>query len=144
MNWFLSKEAMTPKKIQKILYYAYSWYLTLENEDIEQLDKKLFHERFEAWIHGPVIPKIYSMYRDKGYQIIEKFEGFLPHFDEDTEEILQQVWDEYGHYNGTELETISHQESPWIKAREGHQPLDRCTVTIEDKDMFECYIQRIH
>lgn len=31
-NWFLTKESMTPKKVQKLVYYAYSWYLTLMNE----------------------------------------------------------------------------------------------------------------
>ena len=27
-KWFLSKESMTPKKLQKIVYYAYAWFLT--------------------------------------------------------------------------------------------------------------------
>ncbi|MFT4430755.1 Panacea domain-containing protein [Bacillus velezensis] len=142
-NWFLAKEPMTPKKLQKILYYAYSWFLTLENENPEELENKLFSEKFEAWVHGPVIYSIYDQYRHKGYQEIEKFEGQLPTFDDDTSDILEQVWQVYGQYNGNELETLTHQESPWINARKGYQPLDRCREELEDKDIFECYIQRV-
>ncbi|GIN46807.1 Panacea domain-containing protein [Bacillus paralicheniformis] len=142
-QWFLAKEAMTPKKLQKILYYAYSWFLTLENENADELENRLFEEEFEAWVHGPVIHKVYDHYRHKGYQEIEKFEGELPVFDSDTEEILEQVWSVYGQYNGNQLETLTHQESPWIKAREGYQPLDRCRNIIDDQDIFECYIQRV-
>lgn len=58
-NWFLSKESMTPKKLQKLLYYAYSWDMVFENEDIDNLDVFLFNEEFEAWVHGPVIPDIW-------------------------------------------------------------------------------------
>lgn len=142
-NWFLSKESMTPKKLQKLLYYAYAWYLTLQNESSEELDNKLFDEEFEAWVHGPVVYSIYDKYRHKGYNEIEKFEGQLPQFDEDTLDILEQVWDEYGHFNGNELESITHQESPWINARKGYGPLDRCNEVINDKDIYECYIKRI-
>jgi len=143
IKWFLSKSEMTPKKLQKLLYYAYSWYLTLQNESSDNLENRLFDEEFEAWVHGPVIYKVYNQYRDRGYKPIEQFNGEVPKFDEDTEDILEQVWEVYGKYNGNELETITHQEAPWLNARKGYQPLDRCTEVIKDKDIFEYYIQRI-
>ncbi|MNG32804.1 hypothetical protein D3C84_1188980 [compost metagenome] len=49
----------------------------------------------------------------------------------------------YGDYTGNELESLTHQETPWKKAREGFQPLDRCTNEIRDEDMFEQYIQYV-
>ena len=69
-NWFLSKESMTPKKLQKLVYYAYSWYLTLVNESKDDLTAKLFTSRLEAWVHGPVFPELYQKY--KGYSSIDE------------------------------------------------------------------------
>lgn len=143
IKWFLSRESMSPKKLQKILYYAYSWTLTLENEDINNLDVKLFDEEFEAWVHGPVIPKVYYDYRDYGYQDIPRFTGEVPEFDTDIESVLEQVWDVYGGYSGNELENLTHQESPWINAREGFGILDRCNNRLSDEDIFNCYVERL-
>ena len=58
-DWFLGKDSMSPKKLQKIVYYAYAWVLTLMNESENDLDIKLFDSRIEAWVHGPVIPELY-------------------------------------------------------------------------------------
>lgn len=143
VNWFLAKESMTPKKLQKLLYYAYSWTLTLENDDVKSLENKLFDEDFEAWVHGPVIREVYDMFRVYGYKEIDQYEGTIPRFSEDIEEILEDVWDVYGHYNGNELESITHQESPWLNARKGYSVLERCNEVIKDEDIFNCYIQRV-
>lgn len=140
IKWYLSKAEMTPKKLQKILYYAYAWYLTLQNNDPEDLQDRLFDSSFEAWVHGPVIRSVYEDYRNHGYQSIPKFEGEIPQFDPDTEDILQQVWDVYGEFNGNELETITHQEDPWINARDGYRPLDRCEEEITDISIYQYYI----
>ena len=40
-NWFLQKEAMSPKKLQKLVYYAYAWNLIVNH-------LKLFDEPFKA------------------------------------------------------------------------------------------------
>ena len=42
-------DAITPLKLQKLLYFAQGNYLAKYN-------MPLFDEDFEAWIHGPVIP----------------------------------------------------------------------------------------
>src|SRR5699024_415071 len=96
VKWFLSKDSMSPKKLQKLLYYAYAWTLTLQNENVTELERKLFKENFEAWVHGPVIPDVYYRYRGYGYNEIELFEEETIVFDEDTQDVLEQVWDEYG------------------------------------------------
>lgn len=143
INWFLSKDSMSPKKLQKLLYYAYSWTLALQNDDVESLDNKLFDARFEAWIHGPVIPSIYQQFRFYGYHDIPQYTETKIKFNEEIEDILQQVWDEYGNYTGNQLETITHQEDPWLNAREGYSPVERCNVPITDEDIFEYYIQQV-
>ncbi|MED4229073.1 Panacea domain-containing protein [Neobacillus cucumis] len=143
INWFLAKEAMTPKKLQKILYYAYSWTLTIENESDDNIENRLFDYEFEAWVHGPVIREVYESFRTYGYQEIPKYQGPLPTFSDDIEDILEDVWEEYGRYSGNELESITHQEDPWINARAGINPLERCTNIISDQAIFNYYIQRV-
>lgn len=143
VNYYLSKESMTPKKLQKILYYAYSWFLTLENESPDELINKLFEENFEAWIHGPVIPKVYANYKGYGYNEIAKYEDAVYEFDQNTLAILEDVWGVYGEYDGNELESISHQESPWINARGECSVLERCRNPIKDEDIFNCYASRL-
>ncbi len=34
-NYFLTKSKLTPKKIQKLVYYAYSWFIALNNNNFE-------------------------------------------------------------------------------------------------------------
>lgn len=142
VQWFLSKGSMSPKKLQKLLYYAYSWTLTLQNEKVTDLEHKLFEEKFEAWVHGPVIPSIYNTYRIYGYNEIASVDEMI-RFDEDTEDVLEQVWDEYGHYNGNQLESITHQEDPWKNARGDCSPIERCNTEITDDDIFSYYIQSV-
>lgn len=45
-NWFLSKQEMSPKKLQKMLYYAYSWGLVFFNESVDSLKNTLIQCRF--------------------------------------------------------------------------------------------------
>ncbi|AVU89715.1 DUF4065 domain-containing protein [Listeria monocytogenes] len=142
-DWFLCRKAMTPKKLQKMLYYAYAWTLTLTNDSSNNLKNKLFEEKFEAWVHGPVIPEIYHMYKDYGYNKISEQEKLINFDNEDIENILKQVMLVYGDYDGNDLESITHQEEPWKEAREGYGPLDSCSEIISDETMYKTYIKRI-
>ena len=143
-EWFLSKSSMTPKKLQKLVYYAYSWTLTLVNEDEESLEFRLFEDSIpEAWVHGPVFPELYKEYKDYGWQQIPKYEDEVYYFEEDVEDILEQVFDVYGSLTGNQLETITHQEEPWLNAREGCGFYQICTNEISDIDIYRCYAARL-
>lgn len=142
-NWFLSKESMTPKKLQKLVYYAYSWYLTLVNESKDDLTAKLFTSRLEAWVHGPVFPELYKKYKKYSGENIEQYDGTIEEFNEDAKDILDQVWEVYGGYTGNQLESITHREYPWINARGGCSTYEICTNEISDADIFNCYIERV-
>lgn len=144
-NWFLAKGdgKISPKKLQKLVYYAYAWSLTLMNDSADNLKNKLFKDaEFEAWVHGPVIHDLYKEYAEYGFSpITKKVEE--PAFTEDVEDILNQVREAYGKFSANELESMTHQESPWKNARKGLLPLDSSSKAISDKDIFNCYIQRV-
>lgn len=143
-NWFLKEVPnITNKKIQKLVYYAYSWHLVLNNESIDNLDLKLFENKFEAWVHGAVYPSLYDQYKKYGSGTIPKYNGFLPNFSEDDLDILNQVKEVYGGFTGNELESICHQESPWKNARYGLSTYEPSHAFIGDNDIFACYSERL-
>lgn len=141
VDWFLSKKAMSPKKLQKLLYYAQAWTVTLTSEKDDINKNRLFNEGFQAWVHGPVIPEVYHEYKHYGYKDIN-FDVNTPELDEDISDILEQVMEVYGGFTGNELENITHQEAPWINARKGFSPLEKCTKEISIDDMFDYYIKQ--
>ena len=139
-DFFLSKDANSPKKLQKLVYYAYAWYIALVNEDVNNLSSKLFDSRIEAWIHGPVVPELYHEYKDYGGEDIPQKENFDNNlFSTEALDILEQVWTVYGKYTGNQLEMMTHKEQPWINARGTVATYESSTNLVSDKDMFIYY-----
>ena len=140
---------MTPKKLQKMLYYCYVWHLVLtaeDDSDDELLNSKLFHADFEAWVHGPVIPEVYEKYKKNKYSEITDSELDIEVGDflnADEIDSIDQVNEAYGELNGNQLEQLSHSELPWITARGECKPLDICNNKIEDKVIYNFYISRL-
>lgn len=132
---FLSFEAMTHKKLQKLCYYAQAWYMALMN-------KPLVDAEFQAWIHGPVCPALYDKYKVHGWIDIEKEE--VPDNIRQNEEIyefLKQIYRIYGDLNGNELEMLTHSERPWQNARKGFKPWEPSTNPIRLEDMRDYYLE---
>lgn len=143
-NWFLSNlENVTNKKLQKLVYYAYSWYLVFNNESADNIELRFFENKFEAWVHGAVYPELYIMYKKYGSGVIPSYEGSLPDFSEDDLDVLNQVLEVYGKYTGNELESICHQESPWKDARKGLTMYEPSHELINDEAIFKCYSARL-
>lgn len=138
--FFLSKSSMTPKKLQKLIFYAYAWTLALLNENRNEINFRLFNDKIEAWVHGPVVFSIYEKYKTYGWNEIPKIDNFdQSKFSSDVLDILNQVWDVYGDLNGNQLESISHNEYPWINARKNLSPYETSDVIISDEDIFVYY-----
>lgn len=131
-DFFLSKESMTPKKLQKLTYYAEAWHQAL-------LDKPLIHdESFQAWVHGPVAPSLYHKYKKYGWTPIPTKECTLD-FNKESLSILESVWETYGNQDGNSLEALTHAEAPWINARIGLEPDENSNVVISSEDMKKYY-----
>ena len=143
-SWFLANSPeVNNKKLQKLVYYSYAWYLTLNNESAEMIENRFFNARFEAWIHGVVEPTLYEKYRKYGSRVIpnEIKEDF--NFSPEELDILEQVNSVYGNFSGNELESICHQESPWRIAR-GNLPANAPSHNlISDREIFNCYAARL-
>lgn len=131
-NWFLSKSEMTQKKIQKLCYYAQAWCYALKGYRLEDTD-------YQAWIHGPVSPALWERFKSFGYDPI-RIKGFVNNkISPEDESLLEDVWDTYGDNTGNALEALTHRELPWIEARRGYEPDERCTVVISPVTMASYY-----
>ena len=136
-KWFLcavdreSGDSITHLKLQKLLYYAQAWSLVL-------LDKCIFKEEIQAWMHGPVVPEVYDKYSAYAYNEIPKPEH-CPVIAKEYEDVLEEVMKTYGIYQAKYLEMLTHSEKPWIEAR-GNLPLEaRCDKPISTETMKQYY-----
>lgn len=127
--------APTMMKLHKLLYYAQAWHLAIH-------DSPLFNEDFEAWVHGPVHRGTFERFKEERslYDTVEDgdYSKDYSTLSRKTLEHLDNVLEIYGGYSGTQLEQISHRESPWIEARKPYKPWETCTNTISN-DLMKAY-----
>ena len=133
-KWFVNKQPMTQKRLQKLCYYAQAWYFTLKEEKLEKTE-------YEAWIHGPVSPILWSNLRDSGMKEIKPIDfKFAKDIDNvDDIEFLEMVWNTYGSLGANSLEALTHTEAPWIQARGFCDPFETCRNRISLESMKAYY-----
>ena len=140
-KWFAArkKNGLRMKKLQKLCYYAQSWSLALR-------DKPLFKGNFYAWAHGPVNQKLRKEFQDISYGKITSSDFRDPErelkltpFDKEERELLKRVWATYGQYSGSELEILTHQETPWLEQRTGLSPYEDSDNIIQEESMKSYY-----
>lgn len=137
--------SVSPKKLQKLVYYVEAWHLV-------HFDFALIDENFEAWVHGPVVPELYQDLKQFGYNDIQIINNELDtsekriekvandnNITEDQIELIYSVLNKYGILSSFELEMLTHSEQPWIEARKGFPPHERCTNIIGKDRMKEFY-----
>ncbi|MCL1999642.1 MAG: DUF4065 domain-containing protein [Turicibacter sp.] len=128
---FAENIAITPMKLQKLLYFTYKRYL-------QETDTPMFEEYFEVWTWGPVLPSVYKRlkdYRLKGINdyIRENNSIFVVSDKEKAfHKALDWVWYHYSEHSPSELSDITHAEnSAWSKAKEAKN------LYIDDDDIKE-------
>lgn len=136
-NWFLAKEPMTPKKVQKLCYYYKAWGLALYGDDL------LPDAEFQAWVHGPVCPALYQEYKEYGWNDIPQFDGELYPFNEKEIDVLESVWVTYGEMTANALEAHTHSEEPWQRARVGLAVYQNCENPIQN-DWMKSYYRKVY
>ena len=136
-HYFLSQESMQHKKLQKLCYYAQSWFLA-------NYGKPMFPNRFEAWVHGPVSPDLYGHYRRWGWMDIPKAQPEENDMlDDRAKHIIDKVYKMYGNFTADQLELMTHDEMPWQEARGNCAPHEYCRRPISMSTMKKYYGQRI-
>ncbi len=133
-KYFLSLGQMNHKKLQKLCYYAQAWSLALTGVC-------LMNTWFEAWAHGPVSPELWRKYRDWGGLIISSYDGSPNFLNANTKFFLDKIYKLYGSYSGDQLEQLTHNETPWLNARQGYPTGAICTNEISNNDMKNYYRQ---
>lgn len=126
-------------KLQKLLYYAQGWFLALHEEP-------LFPDDCEAWVHGPVYPAIYNLFRDYGWKPILDVPDEKTSYDdiilpENVKEHLDEIITIFGSESAHNLERMTHREMPWVKARKGLPETEPSTAKIAKEDMQKFYKQ---
>ncbi len=79
-------------------------------------------EDCRAWIHGPVYPEVYDLFRDFKYNPIDDarfalLEGTVDALTDDEKKVIDLVVNTFGMYGGKVLERITHNEASWKEAR---------------------------
>lgn len=128
---FLLREAMSNKRLQKLCYYAQAWHLALTGDP-------LVPNRFEAWVHGPVCPELYSKYKDNGSDDIPQISREIQ-APEEYSDYVEEVLEAYGHLTTHQLELLTHEEDPWRLARKGLKPWESCNNVIAVDSMRDFY-----
>ena len=125
----VEEDLLTHLRLQKLLYYVQGWSLALRGAP-------MFTDRVEAWAHGPVVPTIYQTLRDSGskpFRIDAEPNDF--NMSDEERAFVSEVWEEYKLFAALKLRDMTHSESPWIDARKGHSPGERCNVEITPEAM---------
>lgn len=115
---FKSIEEVTPLMLQKLLYF-------IQGESFILSGKPIFPETCQAWVHGPVYPQVYDMFKDFKYNPIDDerfviFEYANNQLSDAEYKAIDLVVDTFGEYGGKLLERITHKEDPWRLARNGY------------------------
>lgn len=112
--------AVTPMKLQKLVYIAFGWALAL-------YDLQLFTEHIQAWKHGPVIPslfhefKVYTNNPITGRSFELNHDGStwvssIPRSDRDARGAISGTWRAYRHLSAASLRNRTHApDTPWSR-----------------------------
>jgi uncharacterized phage-associated protein len=141
---------LTPMQLQKLVYFAYGWYLAITGE-------RLLDERVEAWQWGPVIPSLYSEFKrfgsgpitDLAMKLVSTGSGISyrpyrvasdnPSQDAVAMKVIRKIWEIYGRFSASQLSSMTHAPgSPWSLTPEK----DVRGTDIPD-DVIKTYFERL-
>jgi uncharacterized phage-associated protein len=111
--WLAREKPITPMQLLKLTYLSHGWMLGLYG-------KPLLRESVEAWQYGPVIPTVYHTYKRFGGRSITDIPLQEPAgFTDEERDVMQQVWNIYGKYDGIQLSSLTHKPgTPWAITRQ--------------------------
>ena len=115
-NWFIrrahrDKRVLTIVGVLKLTYIAHGQYLSKRGTP-------LFSNEIQAWRYGPVIMDVSKGFDRQNQKMLKPLSGFSDVTDPSDNELLEQVWVEYGQRPAEELSRLTHiSGGPWDLAR---------------------------
>ncbi len=122
---------MSTMKLQKLAYYSQAWNLVW-------VEKPLFDSEIQAWINGPVVWDLFDKHRGR-FNVNAWPEGDVSRLTDEERMTIDAVLDAYGKFTGQQLSALSHQEDPWVEAREGTSQSQQSTATVSLDRMQQYY-----
>lgn len=137
---------MSHLKLQKIIYFIEGYHLAYFD------GPSLIDDEFQAWVHGPVSRKIFDelkdtsiLYGDLDYSLdkgeVEPRKRLEEYLTSEQIELIDKVINLYKNESGLTLEGITHKQTPWINARKGYSPGEKCENIINKNEM-KTYFQQ--
>lgn len=123
---------MGTMKLQKLVYYCQAWSLVFD-------DRPMFKEEIEAWVHGPVVRRLYREHRKEIEVSAKDIDGDIDALDKTARETIDGVLSVYGKKDPFFLRLLTHREPPWKNARKGLSPNDHGDVEISLHSMRDYY-----
>ena len=105
---------LTNMQLQKLVFIAQGYFLAIHNE-------LLHYHNAHAWQWGPVIPKLYKSLQKYGSNIVTEMLDSEDQIISGSREaeIIKAVFENYGHYTGGQLSTLTHRpRTPWSETWE--------------------------
>jgi uncharacterized phage-associated protein len=103
-----------PMKLQKLVFLAHGWHL-------HYLHEPLFSQNVEAWKYGPVIPSLYSEFKEYKAAPITRLALLVPGtilLSDVPIALIESVWRTYKDKGGIYLSMLTHEQgSAWDIAR---------------------------
>jgi uncharacterized phage-associated protein len=132
-------DSITNLKLQKIVYYCQAWNMALH-------DAPLFDDPIEAWVHGPAVPALYRRFKKYGFNAVDVSAVVTDPMNELADRdrsLIDEVWDVYGVFSGSQLRNMTHKERPWLEARASCREDEPCSNPIDLIVMRDYYRQRL-
>lgn len=117
------------KKLHKLLYYC-------QAHHVATFDSPMYCETISAWDMGPVVGELW--WREKQGDLQNR--PATKPLTEAELNTIGYVLSRYGNLSGTDLERLTHSESPWVNADAERRALGRPTgrITLEAMRSFFC------
>lgn len=109
-------DELTQMKAMKLLYYIQAASLVVNNE-------RMFDNDILAWKYGPAISEVHDAYKGKRGivgKITDKDRADYNELENDskTADILNSIYDQYGHSSAYDLLRQTHSEKPWQETKQ--------------------------
>lgn len=122
------------EKIQRLCWYAYSWYIFSNNSPDQKNLDTLFNGQAQAGVDGPIFKELYE---DVQFNNSEKLNKAKDITNIKVIKYLDQIWKIYGRLTLFQLNHLTKQEKPWVNARNRLQTNSSNLRDIDNYDIFK-------